>query len=77
MTVSVGKAAGSSVSWSVNHLDMVCSPWSVSMLVYMETASDVKSLAFGGKRPRFVKSSSIWFESLVWLGQRVTTSESW
>ena len=33
MTVSVGKVGGSSFLWSVNHLDMVCSPRFVSMLV--------------------------------------------
>ena len=80
MTVSVGKAAGgSSFSWSKKEpsrdgleSSMIC----IYVGVHMETASEVKSFTFEGRCPRSARSSSIWFESLVWLGQRVITRES-
>ena len=77
ITTSVGKAGGSSCLCSVSQRVIVWRPWSVSMFVYMETASEVKSFALGGRRPRLARSSRIWLESLVWLGHKVTTRESW
>jgi hypothetical protein len=44
----LGKFGGSSSSNSENQEENMSIPWSVLILVYIDTASAVKSFAFGG-----------------------------
>ena len=59
-TASRGKFGGSLPSRLSSHLPITSIAWSVSMFVYIELASAVKTLAPGGSGPRSFSWSSSW-----------------